>query len=255
MKFLVGYNTDNGIRKKENQDSLVIKTASSPYGRIGLFAVCDGMGGLSSGELASSTVVKGFSKWFDNEISNINFNNIDDLEIFNIIEDKVRELNNKILQYGESKDERLGTTLTLMLTVDRKAYIFQVGDSRVYKIYEKLEQITVDQSFVQREIERGNLTKEEAVNHPKKNVLLQCVGAKKKVVLKMDVLDIKEGQVYLICSDGFYRKLSNKEILEKLKCNNFTSNNQISEKVIELTEMVKSRKELDNITAIVIKLI
>lgn len=253
MKFLVGYHTDNGIRKKENQDSLLIKTARSPYGRIGLFAVCDGMGGLSAGELASSTVIRGFGEWFDLDLTSINFNEIDDVEIFNIIDDKVRELNNRILQYGESKEERLGTTLTMMLIVDNKGYIFQVGDSRVYRIGKTLEQLTVDQSFVQREIERGNLTKEEALTHPKKNVLLQCVGAKKRVDVKMDVIEIEDEQVYLICSDGFYRRLKEDEIVKSLNYDKFNSSNEISSMAKELTELVKSRKEQDNITAIVVK--
>lgn len=253
MKFLVGYHTDNGIKKKENQDALLIKTASSPYGRIGLFAVCDGMGGLSNGELASATVIRGFKEWFDLELPSIKFNEATDDEIFEIIDEKLRELNNKILQYGTSRDERLGTTLTMMLTIDTKAYIFQVGDSRVYKIANGLEQITVDQSFVQREIERGNLTKEEALTHPKKNVLLQCIGAKKRVQVKMDVISIEEGQVYLLCSDGFYRRLREEEILVNLNYNNFDSFNEISNKAKELTELVKSRKEQDNITAIIVK--
>ena len=68
MNFIVGYHTDVGIRKNVNQDAILIKTAKSPYGRIGLFVICDGMGGLALGEVASSTAVRDISIWFDEKL-------------------------------------------------------------------------------------------------------------------------------------------------------------------------------------------
>lgn len=253
MKFLVGYHTDNGIRRKENQDSLLIKTASSSYGRIGLFLICDGMGGLSKGELASATVVREFNMWFDKDVKEMDFNSLDDDEVYNILDKKIKELNEKILDYGNGIGERLGTTLTMMFSIDRKAYIFQVGDSRVYKVSDELEQLTVDQTFVQREIDRGNITKEEGINHPRKNVLLQCIGAKKKVEVKMDVIEINENEVYIICSDGFYRRLKETEIIENFNYKSINKESDISSKLKNLCEVVKLRKEQDNISAIVVR--
>ena len=255
MRFIVGYNTDKGIKKSQNQDSLLIKTASSPYGRIGLFVICDGMGGLASGELASATIIRGFRDWFDLELPKINFKEVNENIVFKLVESKMLDLNNKILQFGHKTNQRLGTTLVMVLTIDNKAYIFQVGDSRAYTIKNKLQQITVDQSFVQREIERGNLTKEQARNHPKRNILLECIGAREKVNMNMYVLPIIKDDIYLICSDGFYRKLEEDEIEKAINYCNYKSENQITETLTNLTELVKSRYEEDNITAIAVKAI
>lgn len=253
MKYTIGYHTDKGIKKAENQDSLLIQVATSPYGRIGLFAICDGMGGLASGELASATVLAGFKKMFEEELQQINFNSITNEEIYEAVSNKVIELNTKLLDYGIVNDIKLGTTLTLLLTVNNKGYIFQVGDSRLYKITDTLEQLTSDQSYVQREIERGNMTVEEAKVHPKKNLLLQCIGAKKKVDIKMDLVDINNEDTFLLCSDGFHRKLEESEVIDRLKYNDINSIDEINNSIKTLVDLAKERNELDNITAIVIQ--
>ncbi|MBD7910203.1 PP2C family protein-serine/threonine phosphatase [Clostridium cibarium] len=253
MNFTVGYDTDAGLRKKINQDALLIKTAKSPYGRLGLFIVCDGMGGLSSGELASATVINEMSRWFDEIISHIDFNTVDESDLYKFTCEQIMDLNNKIFEYGTRKDEKLGTTLTLCLFVNDKYYILQVGDSRVYKIANTVEQLTKDQTFVQREVDRGNITIEEAENHPRKNVLLQCVGARKEVEPVMVTGKLTGNEVFLICSDGFYRKLSNNEILNELRWNNLNNSEQIKGKVRKFIDLVKSREERDNITGVIIK--
>jgi serine/threonine protein phosphatase PrpC len=253
MKFTVGYHTDAGLRKKINQDSLLIKTAKSPYGRLGLFIVCDGMGGLSSGELASGTVINGMSKWFDEILSHINFNTVDKDDLYKFICGQVMDLNNKIFEYGIMQNQKLGTTLTLCLFVHNKYYIIQVGDSRAYKIVNNVEQLTKDQTFVQREVDRGNITMEEAINHPRKNVLLQCIGARKEVEPVMVTGELKGNEVFLICSDGFYRKLSNNEILNELRWSNLNNSEQIKSKTKNFIDLVKNREERDNITGLIVK--
>lgn len=253
MKFIVGYHTDAGIRKKINQDALLIKTAKSPYGRIGLFVICDGMGGLSSGELASGTVVNEMGIWFDEILAHVNFNTVDEEDLYKFLCGQIMSLNNKIFAYGNMQSQRLGTTLTLCLFVHDKYYIFQVGDSRAYKIDSDVEQLTKDQTFVQREVDRGNITKEEATIHPRRNVLLQCIGAKIEVEPVMVTGELKGNEVFLICSDGFYRKLSNDEILRELRWSDLKDSEEMNNKVKNLIERVKDRDERDNITGIIVK--
>ncbi|WP_346871191.1 MULTISPECIES: PP2C family protein-serine/threonine phosphatase [unclassified Clostridium] len=253
MRFLVGYCTDNGIKKDINEDSLLIKTATSPFGRIGLFIVCDGMGGFEKGELASATIIRDMNRWFNEELPHINFNKVYAEDIYNLINEKILKLNEKILAYGLRMNERLGTTLTMFLTINNKYYIFQIGDSRVYKIEDSIEQLTMDQTLVQREIERGNITKEEGRRHPNRNILLQCVGAKKEINVDMVIGEIKENQIYVICSDGFYGKLREREIYDALKVENINTKDDLNNRAKELVEIAKSRKEADNITTIIIK--
>lgn len=253
MKFTVGYHTDAGLRKKINQDALLIKTAKSPYGRIGLFVVCDGMGGLSSGELASGTVINEMGIWFDEILGHIKFDTVDEMDIYKFICGQIMSLNDKIFEYGSMHNQRLGTTLTLCLFVDDKYYILHVGDSRAYKIVDDVEQLTKDQTFVQREVDMGIITKEEAENHPRRNVLLQCIGAKREMEPVMITGELKGNEVFLICSDGFYRKISNDEILNELRWSKLNNSEEISNKVKNFIELVKSREERDNITGIIVK--
>lgn len=115
MAFQIAYHTDAGIRKKTNQDGLLIKTAKTPEGMVGLFVVCDGMGGLSHGELASATVIRGLSDWFDRDLPEILQSESLDRTIEVGLEAHIHSLNEKILQYGETARIKLGTTVTALL--------------------------------------------------------------------------------------------------------------------------------------------
>lgn len=253
MNFIIGYHTDVGIRKNVNQDAVLIKTAKSPYGRIGLFVICDGMGGLSLGEVASSTAIRYISSWFDEKLPEIDFDIADSEYIYNELSYLVSSINKKILNFGRKEKKMLGTTLTLYLSVNDKYYIMQVGDSRAYKVNGNVEQLTKDQTYVQREVDRGNLTKEEAENHPKRNVLLQCIGAREEVDPVMSTGTLEEGEVYLICSDGFYKKLHEEELEKDLNPLNLNNEEEITSKAEEIIERVKNRDERDNISAIIFK--
>lgn len=255
MNYLIGYYSDKGIRKEVNQDALLIKTCKSPYGRIGLFIVCDGMGGLQQGELASSTMINIFSNWFDNDIKNINFGELTHEEIFNIINELINDVNRKMIEYGQENNCKLGTTITLMLTVDEKYYIYHVGDSRVYKISEDIEILTKDQTLVAREIELGNLTEEEAKRDPRRSVLLQCIGAKYNLVPEFSSGELDLNEVYIICSDGFYRRLERNELNNELNPKKFICNNDLNNKARELVFKAMDRREADNISVILFKTI
>lgn len=256
MDFLTAYHTDKGIRKKINQDGLLINVAKTSKGKVALFAVCDGMGGLQQGELASATVIRGLKNWFDNELKElINSENINgEGAILLNLEEYIKELNEKILKYGEENNVKLGTTVTALLTVYDNYYIFHIGDSRAYKVENGLIQLTNDHTLVSREVSRGNLTAEEAKIHPRKNVLLQCIGATRVIDPQIVSGKLKINTFYILCSDGFYHKISDLEVLNKLN-KNINTEKEMKNIAIELVELVKSRKELDNITAMIIKAI
>lgn len=250
MKFKVDYYTDKGLIKDNNQDALIIKTAKSKYGRIGMFGVCDGMGGLSSGEIASSTVVRGLSIWVDKEFSNIDFLTITNEEIFTLINEQVSLLNEKIINYGIEKGKQLGTTLSLLIIVRDKYYICQVGDSRIYLIRNNISQLTKDQTFVQREIDNGNLTKEEGRKHNKRNVLLQCIGVRKDMAPVYTTGEVQELDKYLLASDGLYKSVDDLEFNKYISNNEISGSNNISRDIVNLS---MARGERDNITSIIVE--
>ena len=253
MSFQIAYHTDAGIKKKTNQDALLLKTAKTPKGRIGLFIVCDGMGGLTQGELASATVIRGMSDWSETELPKIIQSDNEQIEtqIQQQLADCVKVLNRKILDYGEAANINLGTTITALLIVQSNYFLVHVGDSRAYLIHDCLFQLTKDQTLVAREMERGNITEEQAKVDPRRNVLLQCVGASPELDPIISSGEVKEGDLFMLCTDGFYHEISEDEMFSSLKPGLFSNETQMKETVVGLVELVKKRKETDNITVLI----
>ena len=252
MHFIATADTDVGISKKTNQDSLLVKHASSEKGEIMMAIVCDGMGGLAKGELASATVIRRFNEWFDEELP-YELVNID----MQIIGAKwslmLKELNVEMLEYcKEHNVAMMGTTFSGILFVDHQYVIVHVGDSRIYSIDSTLAQLTSDHTFVAREISRGNLTKEQAKTDKRRNMLLQCVGASKVVEPQVLYGNTKKG-VYMICSDGFRHEVSESEIFESLNPINLINKDTMHNNAKYLIDTVKKRNEKDNISVILIK--
>ena len=254
MEFSATYNTDVGIKKYTNQDSLAIRIIDSPKGQVAFGIVCDGMGGLAKGELASKEVINAFTRWFDEDF-------IQELLDDTFSADSLRKDWNNIIQsenrllgmYGADNNIMLGTTVSAILMYEDIFFIVHVGDSRVYEMKDSIRVLTKDQTFVAREIAAGRMTPEEAKTDPRRSVLLQCVGASAEV--KPDFLKgkLQRNATYLLCSDGFRHQITDREILEKLGPRAIKSDEDMKYGCVYLTEMVKNRKEADNITVAVIR--
>ncbi len=255
MAFQVAYHTDIGIKKKTNQDGLLLKTAKTPQGEVGLFVICDGMGGLSHGELASATVIRGMSDWFDHDLPELLESAMMEKEIPVMLEKRVRELNAKILEYGEASSIKLGTTITALFILYSQYFIIQIGDSRAYSINDQLLKLTEDQTLVERELQRGNITAEQARIDPRRNVLLQCVGATKDINVVITSGEVKQGTMYMLCTDGFYHEINDNEMLTNLNPLNFNGEARMKDKIVELVELAKERQETDNISVLLAKVI
>jgi len=251
MRYIVTADTDVGISKDTNQDSVLIKHARVDDYEVLLAIVCDGMGGLAKGEVASATVIRAFSDWFDYELP-FELENID----MNVIGGKwslmLKDLNLKILEYGSSIGISLGTTFSGILFIDDRYVIAHVGDTRIYQIGAALNQLTIDQTFVAREISRGTMTPEQAKTDKRRNLLLQCIGASKTVDPQIIYGTAKKG-AYMICSDGFRHEITENEMYESLNPINFMNKNAMHSNARYLIEQVKSRRERDNISVVLIK--
>ncbi len=248
------YNTDVGIKKKNNQDSLAIKIADTPDGKVIFSLVCDGMGGLAKGEVASKEVITAFCDWFDNQF-------VEMIENRSFSENSLQyqwmrlavEQNERIKAYGEQQGFMLGTTISAILIYMGKFYILHVGDSRVYEITNGIRQLTSDQTLVAREIAAGRLTPEQAETDSRRSVLLQCIGASPVVEPDFIKGDVIPGAHYMICSDGFRHKITPEEMIERLGPANCVDEKSMKEGCVFLTELVKYRKETDNVTVVLIK--
>lgn len=256
MRFLSAAHTDIGISKKNNQDAFGLKIAKTPKVNIAFAILCDGMGGLKNGELASAFVVNAFSKWFETELPLL----IDDNMVnFDVIKKRWNEITleqgQKIMQYGLSQNISLGTTLSAILIANNEYIFVQVGDSRIYKLNTTIQQLTKDHTVVAREIEQGRLTEEEAKVDSRKNILLQCVGASKTIVPDIEIGTLQEEDTFLLCSDGFRHEISSEEIFGVIAPPVLTSEQIMKKSLIDLIELNKSRNEKDNITAMLVKAI
>lgn len=251
MHFIATADTDVGIQKDTNQDSVLIKHASVDGTEVLMAIICDGMGGLAKGELASATVVREFSRWFDQELP---------VELahmqLQVVAEKwalmLRDLNMRIREYGGRMGANLGTTFSGILFYGSQYMIVHVGDTRIYSINNGVTQLTTDHTFIAREISRGTMTVEQAKVDKRRNLLLQCVGAS-KVVEPQIIYGTAQPGAYLICSDGFRHEISPAEIYESLNPINLMNKNAMHSNVRYLIEQVKSRGERDNISAVLIK--
>lgn len=251
LQYMAIADTDAGISGRVNQDSVLMKHAKCGMGEVLLAVICDGMGGLAKGELASATVVREFARWFEEELP-FELENPD----FRVIASKwdlmLRDLNVKILKYSQTIGGSIGTTFTGLLLAAGRYLIGHVGDTRVYQIGTSIRQLTEDQTFVAREIRRGTLTLEQAKTDKRRNMLLQCVGASEKV--EPDILQGRcERGVYLLCSDGFRHEITEAEMYEALNPAKLDNKEAMRENARRLIEENKRRQEKDNISVVLIK--
>ncbi|MCR5041749.1 MAG: protein phosphatase 2C domain-containing protein [Clostridia bacterium] len=253
MNFLSAFHTDIGTRKSVNQDALMLKHASTPAGRVVFAVLCDGMGGLKMGEMASAFVINAFAAWFDTEMPAITAGVVNFDYIRSRWDQIVRDNAFKIMQYGAQRQLSLGTTLTALLIVENSFICAHVGDSRIYRITTGLEQLTKDHSLVQHEVEQGRLTPDQAKVDSRRNVLLQCIGASKKVAAEFLVGQVAPGQLFMLCSDGFHHELTEQELVNALSPSNFSDERTMKNTLISLVDTVKQRGETDNISVITVE--
>lgn len=253
MNFIISASTDMGMKKSTNQDSLSIKTINTSQGRMVFAILCDGMGGLAKGEVASATVIKAFDEWVHNDLQLLCRGPIEDSVLKEQWENIVIAQNQRIMNYGKGQGISLGTTIVAMLITESRYYIMNVGDSRAYEITKELKQITKDQTFVAREIELGNMTVEDAKQDPRRNVLLQCCGASREVYPEMIFGDTQCNAIYMLCSDGFRHEITPVEIFESLRPNVLFDAATMKKHTDELIELNKERQEQDNISVALVR--
>ena len=252
MNFKIAVHTDIGIKKRTNQDSVLVRVAQTDFGNVLLCAICDGMGGLAKGELASATMVRMLSKWFEEEFPELLYQGIREESLKKSWSDLIERANQKISSYGLVRHINLGTTMAVLLITDQNYFIVNVGDSRIYQLKKGFGQLTKDQTVVQREVDLGKITEKDAGKDPRRNILLQCIGASQTINPQYVTGKVESGNLFLLCSDGFRHVVTPEELQQYLKAE-FKNEHEMKNSLLFLTELNKSRYETDNISAALIR--
>lgn len=253
MNFIISANTDIGTTKSTNQDSLSMMVLNTVRGRMVFGILCDGMGGLDKGEVASASVVNAFRNWATTELPKLCAEPLEDAVIRSQWERIIAEQNQTIKNYGARQGVRLGTTVVLMLLTQYRYYILNVGDSRAYLLTNEIRRLTSDQTYVAREVAMGHMTEDEAAQDSRRNVLLQCVGASDEVYPDMFFGDVQLDAVYMLCSDGFRHEITPEEIFEKLQPGVLFDEYAMYNNSKYLIDLNKQRQERDNISVALVR--
>ena len=243
--------TDKGTRKQVNQDSVLIMQGEMAGDEIVFVCICDGMGGLKNGEVASGKAAKALSYWFEDELPCLLRSGLSNDVLKESLNHTIFEIDDAVREYGDDNGE-CGTTLSGILLYRGRYVCVNVGDSRIYRINEtSISQLTKDQTVVQKLMDEGEITEEEASRHRDRNVLLQCIGAGGDVVPVYTYGTYAEGDVFLACSDGFRHKLTGDEIHGIFRQCPGMDKDGINSLLKDAVEANMQRGEKDNISAAV----
>lgn len=206
VSYHSGRKTDVGKVRELNEDSmLTIETArfSTSNSRPGgIYAVADGMGGHSAGEVASSAIVNFIQGRCLTEMSPVMAGSAT-TDWLAWLKETVEAVNKHVFDLRKSSGTDMGSTLVMAMLDGPRAYIAHVGDSRAYLVNSReIRRLTVDHSLVERLVATGQIRREEAQHHPQKNVIYRTIGDKPRLDVDASVVDLSVGDRLMLCSDG-----------------------------------------------------
>ena len=239
--------TDIGNKRKVNQDNYIALCDNTEHRYIGIYCVADGMGGLSEGEYASGLATQKTVEWYKNNLPLLKKIRINENKLKESLNNLFYAINEKIYLYGKEKSIRIGTTYSLLLLIGNKYYVVHAGDSRIYlKRDGMLYMLTKDQTWVNEQVEQGLMSAQEALTHPKKNVLSNCMGYYEFPSVCTSEGKLLCGDSILLCSDGLYNLVTVDELSAAMDCRD------LEYITGELLGLVKSRGGFDNITLLML---
>ena len=236
--------TDIGMQRKMNQDAYCISQDNEKYI---LCVLADGMGGYTGGEIASNLAATSVNKYIKEHFENNKDYTKEELK--ELVKQSITYANREVFSKAQQEEEleQMGTTLEICLIYNNRAYIGHIGDSRIYRIRQDImRKITVDHSYVQNLVKEGKITKEEAENHPKKNMLMKALGCEPVIEPDVTVKGFYEGDIILVCSDGLTNMISEEEIYNIIREDFENASDNLIKRANELGGK-------DNITVILIK--
>ena len=253
MKYIVAAKTDVGRKRDNNEDNFLV------YEEEGVFIVADGMGGHSSGEVASKISVDVIRSFFeatskDSEITWPYKEEKGKDYHENRLVVSIKLANKQIFQSAQLNPRyyQMGSTIVGMYLNNSRVYICHVGDSRIYRIRNGgMEQLTEDHSLLNTYIKANKLTPEEIENFPHKNIIIRALGMKETVEVDSQKLIPEVGDIYLCCSDGLSDMVSDEEILDIVLKNQ----EDLERCADELIKAANDHGGEDNITVLLVKIL
>lgn len=237
LHYVAAAVTDRGRKRPSNEDAFGYSVEHGAY------LVCDGMGGAAAGEIASSIAV-------DEALAALSGRN-PGTSLMQAAEQAIAVANHAIFSRAQ-RNERLngmGTTLVGLLVEEKHICVMNVGDSRCYRLRRgRLEQLTVDHSLVEEQVRTGRMTRTQALNSPMRNMITRALGTQNTVTPDCFPLDAEPGDLFLLCSDGLTRELSDMTIQALL-----TGNIPLQERCNRLVEAAKKAGGQDNITCLLVQ--
>ena len=235
--------TDKGKTREINQD--FIYSGDDPIGMLpNLYIVADGMGGYNAGDFASRCSVESF-------VAQVERN--EQPTVISTMTEALNSANSTVLKHAKENDELsgMGTTFVAATVFPDRAYVMNVGDSRLYILGNEIKQITVDHSYVEEMIRKGEIQRKDARIHPKKNVITRAVGVEESVEADFYEIETEEDSRFLLlCTDGLTNMVEDDEIFHTV----MKYTDKPREAVTKLIKMANENGGKDNISIIMISL-
>ncbi len=204
MRYTGGAASEKGDYRKKNQDRVAVFIPTEIKGHLALGCVFDGIGSYKDSEISAQMMVDGCSRWIDG-IVKLYPDVYEADEVADDLGETITELNELIVDYREDTGIDIGCTMSVMLLIEQEFFIFHMGDSRIYKVNEELQQLSRDEVST---IEKNGEIKKFLANY---------AGKKRDIWVSRCRGSVEPGDVFLICSDGLYKTLSREEIpLDKI---------------------------------------
>jgi len=216
--------------------------------KILLAVIADGMGGHQGGDFASSTAIRVIGEEFI-KLKTSDFLASSDWAEW--LKETIYHVNRLLFNYSEENEayKGMGTTLDVVLIIDRSCLVFHVGDSRIYEITNNgINQVTRDHSYVNILIDSGEITEEEAAVHPQRNLIMKALGSERTIDPDFHTIKLETEMYLLICTDGLSNKVDSNTIQSIV-----LSDNTLNEKAEKLVGIANELGGEDNISVILLK--
>lgn len=237
--------SDIGKCRKNNEDAYYISAGEDPAEN--LYLVADGMGGCNAGEVASSSAIEAFLAHFWKEMKHAT-----NEDMLDMMTGAMAAANKEVYTKSNSAREfaEMGTTIVAAAVREDKVYVAHVGDSRAY-LFRKREMIplTTDHSYVMELVKMGNISKEEAATHPKRNVITRAIGIRNTVETDTSIHPLKKNDILVLCTDGLCGMLKDEEMAKILN-----KRTDLERKAELLIAEANKKGGFDNISLILVQI-
>ena len=240
---------DQGDLRPYNQDHVLARQGMLDGRAAGLYLVADGCGGLAYGGEISRLVAESFRRIWEDALEELLARG-NEAEILPALRVWTDQIHAEAYRFGQAAGQRVGSTLTLLLTLERKYYVLHTGDSRAYLLrWGQLDRLTEDQSLVADMVRNRELAPEEAEGFAHQNVLTMCLGCFEELRTFSAQGNLRKNDVFLLCSDGLYRGLGEKHMASLLP-------ERVSEEsALELRRRIPIGAARDNVSAVLVQVL